>query len=320
MVKKRSNEDGNDFRSETDNKKRKVIDEKDIIDKFLCSNFFIDKSLIIKEFLEESSSIICVTRPSGYGKTVNLNMMRYFFEMNYENDEISENKKFFENLNIAKEKIDGESCIDHYQGKYPVVYLNFDNFKIKSNYNKTLDNFKVFIKLLYKNYNIEIGNLSNREKEMWKKFREGNSDINESDLNNSIMILCDCLKKLLKKEIVLLIDNYDSPILNAINTEFYDRFYSFYYRIFDTLFNYDKEKRFLFKTFITGKVNSNFFKDFDYKNYSIEDNKYYKYYSITDSELRKVITELKLENRNEIYEKYCIFSFKNPTNINNSNE
>ncbi|OUM59920.1 hypothetical protein PIROE2DRAFT_14443, partial [Piromyces sp. E2] len=290
---KRSIEDGNGFKSESDIKKRKIIDEKDIIKN---------------------------------SHTVNLMMMRYFFEMNYgEEDKISENKKFFENLNIAKEKINGESYIDHYQGKYPVVYLNFNKFEIKSSYNETIINFKKFIKLLYKKYDIEIGNLDDDEKEMWKKFCKVNSDINESDLMDSIMFLCECLKKILKKEIILLIEDYDSPILNAINTEFYDEFYSFYYSIFKILFENDKENCYLFKTFITGKVNSQFFNNYNSENYSIRHDKYYKYFSITDSELRKLIIEFKIEDKSEKFEKYCInntstFSFINPTNINNTNE
>jgi len=316
---KRPNEDRNNFISEYDKKKRKIIDEKDIINKFLYSYFFIDKSLLIKEFLEEASSIICVTRPSGYGKTINLTMMCYFFEMNYENDEISENKKYFENLNIAKEKIYGESYIDHYQGKYPIVYLDFE-----STYDETLDSFKKFIQELYSNYqNISIENLKYDDEDEWENFQKCN--VNNKDLDYSIYFLCNCLKRILERKIVLLIDNYDLPILNAINTEFYDQFYSFYYSIFKILFKYDNEKCYLFKTFITGKVNSHFFYDFNLVNYSILSDKYIEYFSITDSELRKLISEFKLKNKKEIFEKYCInnkstFSNINRTNINNINE
>eukprot|EP00833_Pecoramyces_ruminatium_P010490 jgi/Orpsp1_1/1184522/evm.model.c7180000089873.1 len=147
--------------SELHRKKIKIIDNIDLIEIFDCSNFYIDKSLLIKDFLEEKSKTVCVTRPSGYGKTVNLTMLRKFFEMNYENNKISENRKYFEKLNIAKEVKDGESYIDLYQGQYPVVFLDFEKFRIKNSYKETIENFRKFIVNLYnKYYKINIENLT----------------------------------------------------------------------------------------------------------------------------------------------------------------
>ncbi|OUM68788.1 hypothetical protein PIROE2DRAFT_57873 [Piromyces sp. E2] len=94
--KKRPNEDSpQDSFSESINKKRKITEKYNIIkEKFKCKSFYIDKSLLIKEFMEDDSDIICVTRPSNYGKTTNLIMLREFFQMNYEKKENSENRKF----------------------------------------------------------------------------------------------------------------------------------------------------------------------------------------------------------------------------------
>jgi len=210
---KRSNENENDFISENNEKKRKIIDENELIKKFLCSNFYIDKTLLIKDFIEDKSSIIRVITPSGYGKTVNLNMLRYFFEMNYKDENNNENKKFFENLNIAKETKDGESYIDLYQGKFPVVYINFDDIYLKKSFDETIENFKRFVQKLYSYYgNIKNENLSDYEKEMIKKFK--NCKANIYDLEDSIGILCEYLYNTFKKKIILLIDNYYSLILD----------------------------------------------------------------------------------------------------------
>ncbi|OUM67305.1 hypothetical protein PIROE2DRAFT_5269 [Piromyces sp. E2] len=103
------------------NKKRRTFRNDELINNFFCSMFFIDKSLIIKEFIEDISDIICVTRPTHYGKTVNITMMKYIFEMDYENEK---------NLNISKEKKNNQNYIDLYQGQFPVVYLDFDNITI----------------------------------------------------------------------------------------------------------------------------------------------------------------------------------------------
>ncbi|ORY04584.1 hypothetical protein LY90DRAFT_678507 [Neocallimastix californiae] len=225
---KRSNENENDFISENNEKKRKIIDENELIKKFLCSNFYIDKTLLIKDFIEDKSSIIRVITPSGYGKTVNLNMLRYFFEMNYKDENNNENKKFFENLNIAKETKDGESYIDLYQGKFPVVYINFDDIYLKKSFDETIENFKRFVQKLYSYYgNIKNENLSDYEKEMIKKFK--NCKANIYDLKVSIGILYNLYNNSKYSEIIdLFIKNYDEEKIqefleNSINKVNYSR-------------------------------------------------------------------------------------------------
>eukprot|EP00833_Pecoramyces_ruminatium_P010776 jgi/Orpsp1_1/1184808/evm.model.c7180000091040.1 len=289
------------------NKKRKINDN-DIIKKFYCSYFYIDKSLIIKEFLEEESKVICVTGPPGCGKTVNLTMMRYFFEMNYENVNKKDNRKIFEKLNIAKEIKDGKSYIDLYQGEYPVIYLDFNIIKIERNFEETIESFKNFIQYLYCNYKIKIEDLNDYDKQMWEKYENCNiTDI--INLKNSINFLCKCLYKLLNKKIILLIDGYDSLFLNALNTNFYNDFYSFYKHILTNIFL--ENKSYLFKTFITARVGASCFNNFQMESYSLLDNKYIKYYSITDFELTKLLSQLKLENKREIFERYYILNQNN---------
>ncbi|KAG4081809.1 hypothetical protein H8356DRAFT_1319797 [Neocallimastix lanati (nom. inval.)] len=277
---KRLTEDENqDSTAEPPNKKIKSINDDIIIENFLCKYFFIDKSLLIKEFLQDGSKIVCITRPSGYGKTTNLTMLRYFFEMNYENIKENEfqnlqNKKYFENLLISKEKEDDQTYLDKYQGKYPVIYLDFSSdFKIGKTFEATIKNFKNFIKKLFRSYkNINLNNLDNYDKEQWEIFQNGNVSIDE--LNESISFLCLNLNKTFNKKIILLIDNYESPILNTVNTSFFNEFYEFYEEVFLEIFKQDKRHHYLFKTFITRnlKVNEDSFKEINLTNYSITSN------------------------------------------------
>ncbi|KAL6613627.1 hypothetical protein U3516DRAFT_812364 [Neocallimastix sp. 'constans'] len=241
---------------EPPNKKRK--ESSDLLKKFKCKYFYIDKSLLIKEFLQNGSKIVCITRPSGYGKTTNLIMLRYFFEMNYENIKENEfqnlqNKKYFENLLISKEKEDDQTYLDKYQGKYPVIYLDFSSdFEIEKTFEVTIENFKTFIKKLFRSYkNINLKNLDKYDKEQWENFQNGTFSI--SELKESISFLCLSLNKAFNKKIILLIDNYDSPILNTINTN--NEFYKFYEEVFLEIFNQDKRNHYLFKTFITRNLN-----------------------------------------------------------------
>ncbi|ORY21506.1 hypothetical protein LY90DRAFT_516084 [Neocallimastix californiae] len=219
-LKRVTENENQDFTVEPPNKKRK--ERSDLLKKFKCKYFYIDKSLLIKEFLQNGSKIVCITRPSGYGKTTNLIMLRYFFEMNYENIKENEfqnlqNKKYFENLLISKEKEDDQTYLDKYQGKYPVIYLDFSSdFKIGKTFEATIENFKTFISDLYEKYeNINIKNLTKNKKKKWEKFQSGIFSI--SELKESISFLCLSLNKAFNKKIILLIDNYDSPILNTMS-------------------------------------------------------------------------------------------------------
>ncbi|KAL6589940.1 hypothetical protein U3516DRAFT_858475 [Neocallimastix sp. 'constans'] len=256
-LKRVTENENQDSTADPPNKKRK--ESSDLLKKFNCEYFYIDKSLLIKEFLQDGSKIVCVTRPSGYGKTTNLTMLRYFFEMNYENIKENEfqnlqNKKYFENLLISKEKEDVQTYLDKCQGKYPVIYIDFSSaFKIEKTFEATIENFKSFIKKLFRSYkNINLKNLDKYDKEQWETFQSGIFSLYE--LNESISFLCISLNKAFNKKIILLIDNHDSPILNTVNTSFYNEFYKFYKEVFLDIFIQDKCNHYLFKTFITGNL------------------------------------------------------------------
>jgi len=313
-MKRSADENQDSFLESVTKKKQKVV--KELLHNFTCYDFYIDKSLLIKKFLEESSKIICITIPYECGKTVNLLMMKYFFEMNYNDEKKLNNREFFENLSIAKEAEDGEKYIDLYQGKFPVIYLDCDEIVIGSSYEKTIENFDNFIKELY-NVHQDIGIESLKyEKDKWINFQK-NKIINESDLKESISFLCKCLNKLLGSKIILLVDNYDSPFIKASHTNFYGTFYSFYEQVLNNIFNDDKKYKYLFKTFITGKFSISFFWKFSSKHYFGVNNEYGKYFSITNFELNKLLSKLHLENNvNNI----SSISVNNVTNINDKNE
>ncbi|KAL6588978.1 hypothetical protein LY90DRAFT_513246 [Neocallimastix californiae] len=256
-LKRVTENENHDSIADPPNKKKK--ESSDLLKKFNCQYFYIDKSLLIKEFLQNGSKIVCITRPSGYGKTTNLIMLRYFFEMNYKNIKENEfqnlqNKKYFENLLISKEKEDDQTYLDKYQGKYPVIYLDFNSVFIEETYEATIENFKIFISNLYEKYeNINIENLTKNKKKKWEKFQSGIFSI--SELKQSISFLCLSLNKAFNKKIILLIDNHDSPILNTVNTSFYNEFYKFYKEVFLDIFIQDKYIIFLLKNgYIVKKI------------------------------------------------------------------
>ncbi|OUM58865.1 hypothetical protein PIROE2DRAFT_15765 [Piromyces sp. E2] len=224
--------------------------------------------------------------------------------------------------NLIEEYKNMESVLIKNKRKYPVVFIDFDKLEIRNGYAETINNFKYIIQEIYSFYeSIVYEKLSEFNKKKWHNFME--SETNNNNFVYSISFLCNCIKKVLNKKVVLLIDHYDTPILNAFNTEFYDELYSFYKKVFMYIFNEDRLNSFLFKTFITGKFFISFLKNVSIINYGVMNNKYNEFYSITDSELKKLLSELKLENKfDEKFEEYCtdnIYSYINSTVINNTN-
>ncbi|KAL6588292.1 hypothetical protein U3516DRAFT_836728 [Neocallimastix sp. 'constans'] len=176
-LKRVTENENQDFTVEPPNKKRK--ESSDLLKKFKC--------------------------PLDLEKTTNLTMLRYFFEMSYENIKENEfqnlqNKKYFENLLISKEKEDDQTYLDKYQGKYPVIYIDFSSaFKIEKTFEATIERFKSFIKKLFRSYkNINLKNLDKYDKEQWENFQSGIFSLYE--LNESISFLCLSLNKAFNKK------------------------------------------------------------------------------------------------------------------------
>jgi len=114
---------------------------------------------------------------------------------------------------------------------------------------------------------------------MFKKF--GNCTASFKELVYSISTLCRSIYQAFNKKIMLLIDNYDSFFLNTINTEFFDEFYSFYKQVLIEIFNDDIICNYIFKSFITGKINIPLNNEFKTECVSVFDDEYREYYSIS---------------------------------------
>ncbi len=175
-------------------------------------NYFVDKSLLIKEFIENSADIILTPRPRRFGKTLNLSMLRYFFDIRTKN----ETKDLFKDL-----KIENEKEIMKLQGEYPVIFITFKNQKHLS-----YDDFKIGIQMLLSNlykeheYLLESNNLSEFDKADFKEIisRKAPVGIFSEAISNLMMYM----NKHYGKKVMLFIDEYDVPIQEAYLRGFYD--------------------------------------------------------------------------------------------------
>jgi hypothetical protein len=199
---------------------------------------FIDKSLLIKEFWESDGETVLVPRPRRFGKTLNMSMIKYFF-----NNSGKDNSYLFKGLNIENHK-----DIMNLQGKYPVIYLTFKDEKHSS-----LDGFIQGIKELISSLYIEhIACLNNNELyDIEKVYYDDvlNQKKSLTSLGNSLKKLSKYLENYYGEKVIILIDEYDVPIQSAYLNNYYSEAIEFMRNLLSGAF---KDNTFLQKAMITG--------------------------------------------------------------------
>ncbi len=202
-------------------------------------SYFVDKTLIIKDVIE-ASKVTLIPRPRRFGKTLNMSILKHFFDLN----EKEANINLFDGLKIMDA---GEKYTKH-QFEYPVISLslkNLDGKTWKSAYSKILDYLsKVFMK-----YDYVLNCLKPIEKKNFSNII--NKKAKQDDLENSLDFLIQCLYKYHKKPVVLLIDEYDSPIIGGYDSGYYNEIIGFMRQWFGTgLKNNESES--IYRAVITG--------------------------------------------------------------------
>lgn len=188
--------------------------------------YYVDKTLLIKEFLDKKPLVSLFTRPRRFGKTLNMDMLRVFFEISDE-----DTSKYFEDKAIWQ---CGEEYRKH-QGKYQVVFLTFKDVKFDS-WNATLDKIRDLLQEEYGRHQ-ELANsdkLAAYEKTYFAKII--NREASEVDLTASLEKLSQMLTKHYGKAPIIIIDEYDTPIQEGYSKDFYDGIISFMRNFFSGAF------------------------------------------------------------------------------------
>jgi len=203
--------------------------------------YYVDKSLYIKEIIEDSSSVILIPRPRRFGKTLNMSMLSYFFD----NNDSANNRKLFDGLNIEK-----ESVFDEHQGKHPVIFITLKDIKGKT-YSETIQRIRLEISSLYERhaYLLSSDKISLNKKQLYETiiYRSA-SDV---DYQTSLKFLSELLWLHYDLQSILLIDEYDTPIHSGFSDGFYDEIISFA-RVF--LGDAIKDNSYLYKGVLTGTL------------------------------------------------------------------
>ena len=189
--------------------------------------FYVDKTSFIKEWWESGDDVTLITRPRRFGKTLNMSMVECFFPVQYEGRD-----DLFEGLSIWNE--------DKYkklQGSYPVIYASFAGVK-ETNYQQTRKRINRIIKNLYSKYMFlsESDKVLESDKEFLKKIVKEEHEIDEVDAAVSIYQLAKMLQQYYEKKVIILLDEYDTPLQEAYINGFWDELAAWTRSLFNSTF------------------------------------------------------------------------------------
>ena len=183
--------------------------------------YFIDKTEMIKDLLTYKTEVTLITRPRRFGKTLNMSMLRYFFEKTEPT-----HHSLFQNLKISKDEDMMKHC-----GRYPVLFLTLKDVKCNT-WQETYELLKELIRIEYEKhrYLLEESYLSEEEKMSYKKILklEGNN----SNYVLALSTLSSYLERYHKEKVIILIDEYDTPIDSGFHSGFYEQVVSFFRNFF----------------------------------------------------------------------------------------
>ena len=245
---------------------------------------FADKSLFIKDVIEDGAKIILITRPRRFGKTLNLSMLYYFLGQNHAKEE---NKNLFKGLNISKEV---EFCKTHQQ-QYPVIFISFKDIK-QSNYPDAYAFIIDLIRGLYEEhrYLLEGNDLSEDEKTTFSALLAKKGD--SATVQGAIKQLSIYMKRKFNKAPIILIDEYDTPIQEAYLRGYYQEMIDLMRGILGRAL---KDNSSLAKAVITGITRISQESLFSGLNnieiYSLLREEYGQYFGFTEEEVLKLLSE-----------------------------
>lgn len=262
--------------------------------------YYVDKTLLIRDFLNAIPMVSLFTRPRRFGKTLNMDMLRVFFEKTSDNTSI-----YFKDKYIWQ-------CGDYYtkhQGQYPVIFLSFKDVKCSS-WQETFQKISKLISLEFMRHD-ELESsfvLSSYEKEQYHRFASEN--INEVDCQMGLQLFSLLLYKHYNKECVIIVDEYDTPIQQGHLCDFYNEIVDFMRNFFSGGL---KDNPHLAFGFLTGVLKESIFSGMNnLKTNSILDNSYSSYFGFTNEEVKDMLAYYEYEDKyQEILEWYDGYRFGN---------
>lgn len=265
--------------------------------------YYVDKTLMIRDFLDNKPSVSLFTRPRRFGKTLNMDMLRVFFERNDEDTSV-----YFRDKLIWK---CGEKYTS-YQGKYPVIFLSFKDVKCSS-WEETFRQIRELVAEEYQRH-MEILNgdrLNAYEKEKFSTLMNETAD--SVSYQSSLRFLSKLLHKYYGEKAIVIIDEYDTPIQQGHLCGFYTEIVSFMRNFFSGGLKDNADLAYGFLTGILRIAKESIFSGLNnLKIYSLLDDAYSEYFGFTETEVKEILDYYRVSDKYaEVCEWYDGYMFGN---------
>ena len=256
---------------------------------------YIDKTMFIKELLDLKGEVNLFLRPRRFGKTLNLSMLRYFFEDTGHEKRNEQNKSLFQGMKIIEA---GENYTSQ-MGMYPVFELTLKSAK-QEDYDMAYYMIENAVIIEYERHRdtIERGKerLTSREYEWYTAIADGKAE--EKNIRNSLQLFCQCMYKITGKNTVILIDEYDVPLENAYFRGFYEKMVGFIRSLFEAALKTNDYLQFAVITGCLRISKESIFTGLNHLNIiSVLDQRYSEHFGFTEAEVRQMMAYYGVESR-----------------------
>lgn len=267
--------------------------------------YYIDKTGLIRNLLENIGKVNLFTRPRRFGKTLNMSMLKYFFET-------GSDAALFDGLEISEEQ---ELC-EEYMGKFPVISVSLKDVSGNS-FSEAVEMLRGVIgkEALRFQFLMQSDILSEAERRQYGALinvdNHGNYTMSDSSLSDSLLILSDLLQKHYEKNVVLLIDEYDVPLDKAYRNGYYDEMVEFIKKMFGKALKTNDSLQFAVLTGCLRISKESIFTGLNnFKVYTVNDVLYNEYFGFTDKEIQELLSYYGFtENYDAVREWYDGYQF-----------
>ncbi|WP_029759170.1 AAA family ATPase [Fusobacterium nucleatum] len=245
--------------------------------------YYFDKTSFIEEVIKDGAKVKLFARPRRFGKTLNMSMLKYFFDI--ENRE--ENRKLFKDLYIENTESFKE------QGQYPVIFLSLKDLKATT-WKEMEKDIKSTVARLFLEYEDLYNELGEFDKPIFKKI--ATKDVELEDLKEALKILAKILYKKYNKKVVVLIDEYDSPLVSAYLKGYYEKAKDFFKTFYSLVMKDNSYLQMGVMTGIIRVIKAGIFSDLNnLRTYTILSDKYTDSYGLTEEEVIKSLKDYQME-------------------------
>ena len=274
--------------------------------------YYFDKTNLIDEVIKDGSKVKLFARPRRFGKTLNMSMLKYFFDIK----EAEENRKLFKDLYIEKTENFKE------QGQYPVIFLSLKDLKA-DNWESMANYLKVLISNLCLENKYLLKNLDSFDKDLFESYI--NKNAKTESLKDTLKFLTRILYEKYNKKVVVLIDEYDAPLVSAYHNKYYEKAKDFFKTFYSSVLKDNVYLQMGVMTGIIRVIKAGIFSDLNNLNtYTILSDFYPNCYGLTEEEVKKSLIDYNLEyemgdvkdwydgyrfGKSEVYNPWSILNF-----------